>query len=143
MCIVFVNMKLKLLNYNTIAQLENFPAMSKKCLHCKEPIFGRIDKRFCSDNCRNQYHNSLKSAESMYFRRVNYILRRNRRILLESYQEGKDLLCHQNLLNRGFDYTYITNYQINIDGSASYFCYDIGYTFHSNQKIRLLKRDIR
>ncbi len=135
-------MKLKLLNYNKIVQLENFPAMSKKCLRCKEPIFGRIDKRFCSDYCRNQYHNSLKSSESMYFRRVNYILRRNRRILLESFHEGQELVCYQNLLNRGFDYTYITNYHINDNGSASYYCYDIGYTYFSYQKIHLLKRDI-
>lgn len=135
-------MKLKLLNYNKIVQLKNFPAMSKKCMICKEPIFGRIDKRFCSDSCRNRYHNSLKSLESMYLRRVNYILRRNRRILLESFHEGQDAVYYQHLLNKGFNYNYITNYQINESGSTSYYCYDIGYTYHSNLEIRLLKRDI-
>jgi hypothetical protein len=135
-------MKLKLLNYNKIIQLENFPAMSKKCMICKEPIYGRIDKRFCSDNCRNRYHNSLKSLESMYLRRVNYILRRNRRILLESFHEGQDVVFYQYLLNKGFNYSYITNYQINESGCTSYYCYDIGYTYHSNLEIRLLKKDI-
>jgi hypothetical protein len=135
-------MKLKLLNYNKIVQLKNFPAMSKKCMICKEPIFGRIDKQFCSDNCRNRYHNSLKSIESMYLRRVNYILRRNRRILLESFHKGQDVVFYQHLLNKGFNYSYITNYQINESGCTSYYCYDIGYTYHSNLEIRLLKRDI-
>lgn len=117
--------------------------MSKKCLICEEPIFGRIDKRFCSDNCRNRYHNNLKSSESMYLRRINYILRRNRRILLESFQEGKEVVFYQHLLNRGFNYSYITNYQINESGCTTYYCYDIGYTYYSNLKIRLLKREIK
>ena len=116
--------------------------MTKKCLICKEPIFGRIDKRFCSDNCRNRYHNGLKNSESTYQRRVNYILRRNRRILLESFYEGQEIVLNQHLLNKGFNYSYITNYQINDIGYTSYYCYDIGYTYHSNQKIRLLKRDL-
>ena len=116
--------------------------MTKKCLICKEPIFGRIDKRFCSDNCRNQYHNGLKSSESTYQRRINYILRRNRKILLDSFFEGQEIVSNQYLLNRGFNYSYITNYQINDSGCTSYYCYDIGYTYHSDQKIRLLKRDL-
>ncbi len=116
--------------------------MSKKCLICKEQIFGRIDKRFCSDNCRNRYHNGLKSSESMYLRRINYILRSNRRILLESFQDGQEIVFYQYLLNRGFNYSYVTNYHINESGCTSYYCYDIGYTYHSNYKIRLLKCNI-
>ena len=116
--------------------------MNKKCLICSVPIYGRIDKRFCSDNCRNRYHNGLKSTESMYLRRINYILRRNRRILLESFQDGNEIVSFSHLSNRGFDYNYITNYHVNDEGNTSYFCYDIGYTQYSSLKLRLLKREI-
>lgn len=135
-------MKLKLLNYNKIVRPKKLPAMTKKCLICKEPIYGRIDKRFCSDNCRNRYHNGLKSSEALYLRRINYILRRNRRILLESFQDGHDVVSYLQLSNRGFDYNYITNYEVNGEGYTTYFCYDIGYMQYSDLKLRLLKREI-
>lgn len=28
----------------------------KKCLNCENEVFGRKDKVFCSDNCRNKYN---------------------------------------------------------------------------------------
>ena len=28
----------------------------KKCLNCENKVFGRKDKVFCSDNCRNKYN---------------------------------------------------------------------------------------
>ena len=116
--------------------------MIKKCLICNVPIYGRIDKRFCSDNCRNRYHNGLKSSESMYLRKINYILRRNRRILLESFQSGHEVVSIFHLSNKGFDYNYITNYEVNGEGYTTYFCYDLGYMQYSDLKLRLLKREI-
>ena len=121
---------------------KNLPAMTKKCMICNVPIYGRIDKRFCSDNCRNRYHNGLKSSESMYLRRVNYKLRRNRKILLESFLSGNEIVSYYHLSNKGFDYNYITNYQVNEKGYTTYFCYDLGYMQYSNLKLRLLKREI-
>ena len=32
--------------------------MNNKCLHCGEKLIGRVDKRFCDDQCRNTWHNS-------------------------------------------------------------------------------------
>ena len=116
--------------------------MIKKCVICNVPIYGRIDKRFCSDNCRNRYHNGIKSPESMYLRRVNYKLRRNRNILLESFQSGNEIVSYYHLSNKGFDYNFITNYQINDKGYTTYYCYDMGYMQYSNLKLRLLRREI-
>ena len=31
----------------------------RNCLECKDPVKGRIDKKFCSDYCRNAYNNSV------------------------------------------------------------------------------------
>lgn len=116
--------------------------MTKKCKICNVPILGRIDKRFCSDNCRNRYHNGIKSSESMYLRRVNYKLKRNRRILLESFLSGNEIVSLYQLSSKGFEYNYITNYQINDKGYTTYFCYDLGYMQYSNLELRLVKREI-
>ena len=33
--------------------------MEKQCLECGDKIVGRIDKKFCSDGCRNAYNNKV------------------------------------------------------------------------------------
>ena len=33
--------------------------MQKKCPECGDKIVGRIDKKFCSDACRNSYKSFL------------------------------------------------------------------------------------
>ena len=45
------------------------------CLHCKVPIEGRRDKKFCSDGCRNRANeNKQNSYESVEKRNKNYRL---------------------------------------------------------------------
>ena len=46
----------------------------KKCLECERPVFGRADKKFCSDGCRNAYNNKNKAAATNYIRNVNNLL---------------------------------------------------------------------
>ncbi len=53
----------------------------KKCLECGEPLMGKVDKKFCSDACRNAYNNKLNSDSTALMRNINYILRRGRLVL--------------------------------------------------------------
>ena len=61
----------------------------KLCLECEKSLIGRIDKKFCNDMCRNSYNNNLNKAANEYVRKVNVILRKNRRIL-SSLTKGSD-----------------------------------------------------
>ena len=36
----------------------------KMCPECGKPVFGRIDKKFCSDACRNAFNNKANSAST-------------------------------------------------------------------------------
>ena len=36
--------------------------MSKVCPECGEKIIGRVDKKFCSDYCRNAFNNKSKQG---------------------------------------------------------------------------------
>ena len=57
--------------------------MQKTCLECGEKIVGRVDKKFCSDYCRNAHHNNLNKDRKNLVRNVNNLLRKNYRILEE------------------------------------------------------------
>jgi hypothetical protein len=79
---------------------------TKKCLECEEIIKGRIDKKFCSDLCRNSYNNKLNSDNNNYVRNVNNILRKNRRILETILKaEEKATIQKQKLTDKGFNFS--------------------------------------
>ena|SRR3972149_6706090 len=101
--------------------------MEKKCPECGESFQGRMDKKFCSDQCRNTYNNRLNSDETNYARNVNNILRKNRRILKELNTRGKTRVNREKLVNKGFNFNYITNIYNTKTNKTYYFCYDQGY----------------
>ena len=53
----------------------------RKCLECNEKLVGRIDKKFCSDFCRNNYNNNINKDNTNLIRNTNHRLRKNWRIL--------------------------------------------------------------
>jgi hypothetical protein len=99
----------------------------KSCEECGTAIIGRIDKRFCSDQCRNSFNNRLNSDITNYVRNVNNALRKNRRILLELNPEGKTRTSRDKLLAKGFDFGYYTSTYITKEGSQYFYCYEQGY----------------
>ena len=76
----------------------------KLCPECGRPVFGRIDKKFCSDACRNAFNNKANAASTNYMRNVNNILSKNRRILAELNPDGKKKTHKDKLLKKGFDF---------------------------------------
>ena len=42
----------------------------KQCLECGNELMGRIDKKFCSDGCRNAYHNKVNPATKNLIRNI-------------------------------------------------------------------------
>ena len=71
----------------------------KNCPECGNIILGRIDKKFCSDMCRNNYNNKLKAVDVNYVRNINNILKKNRRILEEICPEEK-----QKIKGKSYEY---------------------------------------
>lgn len=97
------------------------------CLECESPLMGRKDKRFCNDYCRNSYHNKENEADNAYVRRVNSILRKNRRILSKMNTSGKTKVRALQLAEEGFNFHFYTNTYKTKSGNLYYFCYDQGY----------------
>jgi len=101
--------------------------MERYCLECGAKLHGRMDQKFCSDQCRNTYNNRLNKDETAYMRNVNHALRKNRRILKELNPNGKAKVKKQTLLSKGFVFKYFTHVFKNKEGKIYYFCYEQGY----------------
>jgi predicted nucleic acid-binding Zn ribbon protein len=113
----------------------------RTCPVCGEAIVGRIDKKFCSDQCRSEYNNSNNKYYNNRIRRVNSVLRKNRRILEELNPEGKTKVPRRRLTDRGFDFNYFTNIYRTRTGNTYYFCYEYGYLPLDGDFYALVRRD--
>lgn len=110
------------------------------CLECGETIRGRVDKRFCSDGCRSNFHNRANSDETNFIRNINNVLRKNRRILAEMNTDGKTNIHRDKLLEKGFKFSYFTNEYRTRAGKVYRFCYEQGYLETDNGYLTLVIR---
>jgi len=110
----------------------------KSCFECGASIKGRMDKKFCSDQCRSMYNNRLNSDETNYVRNVNNTLRKNRRILMALNPEGTNRVSHQRLRSAGFDFAHFTSVYTNRDGVQYFYCYEHGYRSLENDHYLLV-----
>ncbi len=114
----------------------------KKCLECGEIIKGRVDKKYCSDYCRNAYNNKLNKDSKNLVRNINNRLRKNYRVL-DSFtlKDGKTRTTKTRLMDKGFDFDYITNLYTTKKGTTYYFVYDLGYLPLDNDYYMIVKRE--
>ncbi|MEO9891944.1 hypothetical protein [Aurantibacter sp.] len=116
--------------------------MKKKCLECGAELMGRVDKKYCSDGCRNAYHNKFNSDSKNLIRNINNRLRRNYKIL-DSYtlKDGKTRTTKNSLLDKNFDFDYFTNLYTTKKGTTYYFIYNLGYLPLDNDYYMIVKRE--
>lgn len=103
---------------------------SRKCLNCNREFKGRMDKKFCSDQCRNDYNNQEKiMANSPYVRSINAALRKNRRILEQLMLSDKEVLKVpvEKLNSLGFKFKYLTHTYTTKKGTVYNYVYEYGY----------------
>lgn len=117
--------------------------MTKVCLECGDKIVGREDKKFCNDGCRNAYNNKINKDSTNYMRNINNKLRKNYRILSELNVEGKSKMPKSKMVNKGFDFDFMTNILRTKSGNTYYFVYDQGYMVLDNDFYILVKKDIK
>ncbi|AWX44849.1 hypothetical protein HME9304_01854 [Flagellimonas maritima] len=116
--------------------------MTKECLECGTKLVGRVDKKYCSDHCRNAYNNKLNKDSKNLVRNINNKLRKNYRILNSfSLKEGKTTTTKMKLMDKGFDFDFITNLYTTKKGSTYYFLYDLGYLPLDNDRYMIVKRE--
>ena len=116
----------------------------KTCLECGEPIKGRADKKFCDDNCRNNYNNQQKAIGnySSYVRNINNTLLKNRKILASVLADTEETAkANKEKLQRlGFQFKYLTHTYTTKSGKTYSYCYDYGYLPLDNDWYLIVKR---
>ena len=103
---------------------------AKPCLECGEPVGkGRIDRKFCSVECKNKYHNKESFADKISTARIKKILERNRKILKKmAARKDADQIPKERLLKEGFEFDYHTHFKNSkFKGYQYTFCFDYGY----------------
>lgn len=109
--------------------------MGRFCQHCAEKLYGRSDQKFCSDFCRNQFHNQHKRKENALFREVNRILKHNRNLLYSFGEIGIKEISLLELKRQGFEPSYFTSCQKEATGRFRYWCYDMIYSIEGDQNL--------
>ncbi len=126
----------------TLCRLKSQNMELRTCQECGQKLSGRKDQKFCSDYCRNTFNNKLNVDSTNYMRRINNILRKNRRVLASLNTTGKRTVDAITLAEEGFNFHYYTNMYTTQKGTNYFFCYDQGYAkVDGDQYVLVWKQD--
>ncbi|AQS94432.1 MULTISPECIES: hypothetical protein [Polaribacter] len=113
----------------------------KECLECNELLKGRIDKKFCSDYCRNSYNNRINKDSKNLIRNINNRLRKNYKILSDLNSTGKTKVSRTKLYDKGFDFQFFTSIYKTKTGNLYHYIYNEGYLALENETFLLIRKD--
>jgi predicted nucleic acid-binding Zn ribbon protein len=105
--------------------MENYPI--KICQSCGTALSGRLDKKFCSDQCRSTFNNRSKREYEKDILAINSSLRRNRTILKSLCPTGKATVRRETLTEMGFSFHTFSSIYHSKKGLTYYFSYEFGY----------------
>lgn len=115
----------------------------RMCLACGEPVVGRSDKRYCDDGCRNAYNNQKNSIPNSFVRKINDVLKRNRRVLSEVLgKEKMQKVSRDKLLSRGLDFEFFTGQFMTARGQIYFFVYEYAYLPLDEERILVVRQKI-
>lgn len=105
------------------------------CPACGRTITGRANKRYCDDNCRNNYYYHIYNEQLLLVRNVNAVLMRNRMILRTLNPFGKKTVTKQCLVDSDFDFNYFTGIRKTKKGRTYYIVYDQSYALADDNNV--------
>ena len=97
------------------------------CLECGDKIkYGRTDKKFCSDDCRNRHFNNKLKEGRAYRRKVLTLLQKNYDLLDKLIKSGIESADFADLVTLGFTPDAVTFYHRS-RRHDDFACFDIKY----------------
>lgn len=97
------------------------------CLECGDKIkYGRTDKKFCSEDCKNRHHNKQSKGSRAFRRKVLGQIDRNYEILDSLVLAGIDAIDTTDILALGFVPDMFTSFR-RLRSHFEYCCFDIKY----------------
>ena len=99
---------------------------SGKCVECGRELYGRPDKKFCSEECKNKFHNTDRIKKNKIKDRIIIDLIKNREILVSLLDSGRTSAELVELEAMGFKPSRITGYR-KTGGLNEFDCFDLIY----------------
>lgn len=116
---------------------EEYHVRQPHCLQCgKEMVYGRPDRKFCSSQCKNRWHNHINVAPRLSKMRVQHILEKNYRILSSFVSAGVSSVPVSSLLVMGFNPLYYTS-SIKQRRGQMCMCFDLTYCLTESKLYKL------
>ena len=98
-----------------------------RCLHCGDQIkYGRKDKKFCCDECRNNHYNEQTKAGRTFRRKVMSQMVGNYDILDTLFKAGVSSIDILDAVAMGFAPGIVTSYR-RVGKHDEFCCFDIKY----------------
>jgi len=115
-----------------------------KCKVCKQPVLGRADKIFCTIDCKNQYHKSMRTRTRKVAKEISSYLDRNYVILTELIGNAqKQKKVYRNLLEtKKFRFKYHTHFHINSKKKMFHYIYDLGWMEFSDDEVLIVRKKL-
>ncbi len=117
------------------------------CLYCKQPVFGRSDKKFCDDGCRNRFHAQAQRkrqwSEPSFIGKINRTLMRNRKLMAQSIPRHQKnvVVLRTTLEEKGFNFKYFTSI-LQTQNGAYHYCYEFGWLTIAPNKVLIVRTHI-
>lgn len=103
------------------------------CLQCGKPLAaGRPDRKFCSPQCKNRWHNAQVGRYHNYRLRVVHALDRNHLILKRIHDSGLRSVSRVEAMSMGFQPDYFTGCSV-VNRHVEYVCFDYRYYVSINR----------
>ena len=115
-----------------------------ECLECGNKIeYGRQDKKFCCNECRNHYNNRRRHRNTYYRSKVLNALERNYKTLSRLMNAGITSISLSDAVSMGFSPDVFTG-QIRMKHYTENTCFDIIYRISNSKlsKIRIMSLNL-
>ena len=107
------------------------------CLECGDEIaYGRKGRKFCSETCKNSYHNRKHHYSRSVRLRILGTLDRNYTILERLLRLDIRSISLGDLAQMGYNKEFVTSYH-KVGGHDEYRCFDIKYCCSSSRIFKI------
>ena len=113
---------------------------------CGMELFGRSDKKYCNDQCRNRANAKRRKKEfweeDKHIYEITRDLRRNRSIMKSTgaFLNQTKIVTRGWMLDKGYNFEYYTNILQTKKGNY-YFCYEFGHMALEDGKLLVVMTD--
>ncbi len=110
-----------------------------KCLECGDRIeYGRHDKKFCCETCKNKFNNRKARGSRVAKVKVLSALDKNYSILSSLLKLNVENISVAELRAMGFNFDYVTSYQ-KVRRHDMFLCFDISFVVISSRVTAIKK----